>query len=105
MRCSGFSGCEHRKCAGNQTLRGYDRQPVSNACARPLERMRREFDHRERTQLPGDSPRWHGAPHLEYLAVTRNEQQVDRKLHEEGVHEVRWGEYERVILRQTCAAE
>jgi hypothetical protein len=105
MRCSGFSGCEQRKCAADQTLRGYDRQPVSNACARPLERMRREFDHRERTQSPGDSPGGHGRPHFQHHAVTRDEQQVDRELHEEGVDDVRRCEDERVVVRQTRPSE
>ena len=105
MRCSGFSGCEQRKCAADQTLRGDDRQPVSHACVRALERMRREFDDRKRTQPPGDSPGGHGRPHFQHLAVTRDEQQVDRELHEKGVHDAGGCEDERVVVRQTRPSE
>jgi hypothetical protein len=105
MRCSGFSGCEHRKCAANKTLRGHDRQRIADACARPLERVRRELDHRERTQPPGDSPGGHSRPDFQHLTGTRDEHQVDRELHEEGVHDVRWREDERVLVRETRPPE
>lgn len=100
MRSLDFSGCEQKKCSAEKTLRGDDRQRVSDACARGLERMGGKLDHRERAQLPGDPPGGHSPPHFQHLALPRDEQQVDRELHEEGVHDVGWGEDERVVLRQ-----
>ena len=82
-----------------------DGDSVPGNCLRAGQFPRRQLDHRKAPQRPDDPPGRNIGAGLDNTAIARNEEDVDRKAHEERVDHVRRRNDQGMARRQRVAAQ
>jgi len=104
----GQSGWDQKLIAVSEektALQRRERERIAVARFRSLERVGRELDNGKRAQRESQAPGRDGAADAHDLAIPRDEDDVDRKAHEEGMDAVAGRDDERGVDRQRRAAE
>ena len=90
---------------GRRLSGGNDREPIAADRPGPLEAVGGQFYHGKCAQGSDDAPGPDSAPDLERPAVPGHEQEINRELHEERVHDIGRRQNQRVFSRKVTPSQ